>query len=223
MSIPENIRAVKLNIEQACRRSGRSPEDITLVAVTKSVDFIAVKTAFQAGLCHFGENRIQDVNDKLLRLADIKPHTTWHMIGHLQTNKVKTALRLFDIIQSVDSIRLAELLSQNSESTCRILLEVNLAGEATKSGFALDEIPKAKKLIEKMPSMEIKGLMTIAPQVDDPEELRPLFSKIRKMNDFLELEHLSMGMTDDYEIAIEEGATMVRLGRALFKEEGTTQ
>jgi len=137
-------------------------------------------------------------------------------VGHLQTNKAKTALELFDIIHSVDSVRLAEVLSHRAERTIPILLEVNIAGEESKFGFAEEELASAIEQISELPNLEIKGLMTIAPWVEDPEQVRPVFRRLRQLRDSLGLEQLSMGMTDDFEVAIEEGATIVRIGRAIF-------
>jgi pyridoxal phosphate enzyme (YggS family) len=140
------------------------------------------------------------------------------MVGHLQTNKVKTAAKLFDIIQSVDSVRLAECLSRHAPKTIPILLEVNIAAESTKGGFSAGEVSQAMKEIWRMSNLEIKGLMTIAPLTDDPEKVRPVFRRLRELGSSMGLDHLSMGMTDDFEVAIEEGATMVRIGRAIFGE-----
>jgi len=138
------------------------------------------------------------------------------MVGHLQTNKAKTALELFDIIHSVDSVKLAEVLSHRAERRIPILLEVNIGGEESKFGFAEEELAPAIEQISKLPNLEIKGLMTIAPLVEDPEQVRPVFRRLRQLRDSLGLEQLSMGMTDDFEVAIEEGATIVRIGRAIF-------
>jgi pyridoxal phosphate enzyme (YggS family) len=216
--IRANVDTVRQRIEQACQRSGRSPSEITLVAVTKTVDPPAVAAAFAAGISHFGENRVQEAVTKIEQLADLTPHPTWHMVGHLQTNKAKKAVEIFDLIQSVDSIKLAEVLSQRTPKTLPILLEVNIAGEGSKSGFSINEVAPALEATSSLPRLAIKGLMTIAPLVDDPEEVRPVFHKLRSLRDSLGLEHLSMGMTDDFEVAIEEGATMVRIGRAIFGE-----
>jgi pyridoxal phosphate enzyme (YggS family) len=220
--IRANVDTVRQRIEQACQRSGRPPSEITLVAVTKTVDPPAVAAAFAAGISHFGENRVQEAATKIEQLAALTPHPTWHMVGHLQTNKAKKAVEIFDLIQSVDSIKLAEVLSQRTPKTLPILLEVNIAGEDSKSGFSIDEVAPALEAISGLPNIVIKGLMTIAPLVDDPEEVRPVFRKLRSLRDSLGLEHLSMGMTDDFEFAIEEGATMVRIGRAIFGERPTT-
>lgn len=216
MNLEDNIREVNDRIARACERVGRLPEEVTLVAITKTVEPAAVRAAFQAGLCHFGENRVQEASTKLKELEDVCEQSTWHMVGHLQTNKVKTAVELFDIIQSVDSVKLAEHISRNARNAIPILLEVNVADEASKSGFDIDNTLQAVKEIGQMPRLEIKGLMTVAPWVTDPEEVRPVFRRLRELRDSLGLEQLSMGMTDDFEVAIEEGATIVRVGRAIF-------
>ncbi|MCL0081830.1 YggS family pyridoxal phosphate-dependent enzyme [Dehalococcoidia bacterium] len=218
MDIERNIQEVTRRIALACKRAGRSPEEVTLVAVTKTIGPAAIRAAFQAGLRHFGENRVQEAKPKLGELENIRTQCTWHMVGHLQTNKAKTAGALFDIIQSVDSVRLAEFLSRHAQKTIPILLEVNIAGEASKSGFSTGEVFSAMKEIERMSKLEIKGLMTIAPLASDPEEVRPVFRRLRELRNSMGLEHLSMGMTDDFEVAIEEGSTMVRIGRAIFGE-----
>jgi len=218
MDIERNIQEVTRRIALACKRAGRSPEEVTLVAVTKTIGPAAIRAAFQAGLRHFGENRVQEAKPKLGELENIRTQCTWHMVGHLQTNKAKTAGALFDIIQSVDSVRLAEFLNRHAQKTIPILLEVNIAGEASKSGFSTGEVFSAMKEIERMSKLEIKGLMTIAPLASDPEEVRPVFRRLRELRNSMGLEHLSMGMTDDFEVAIEEGSTMVRIGRAIFGE-----
>ncbi len=216
MDIESNIREVQKHIARACERSHRSLAGITLVAVTKGVDASAIRAAFDCGLRDFGENRVQEAEDKIAQLLDLKPDVTWHMVGHLQSNKANAAVELFDIIQSVDSVRLAEILSRRAEKPLPILLEVNVFGETTKSGFTMDEITTAVEEIRQLPYLKIMGLMTIAPLVAELEEVRPVFRKLRELRDSLGLEHLSMGMTDDFEVAIEEGATMVRIGRAIF-------
>ncbi len=216
MSIEQNVEEVRNRIAQACERVGRSPDEVTLVAITKTHNDSIVRTAFQAGLRHFGENRIQEAKSKLQELEDIQRQSTWHMVGHLQTNKVKTAVQLFDIIQSIDSLKLAETLSSNAKDSFPVLLQVSIAEEDSKSGFTVGEITRAVDEIGEMPNLEIKGLMTIAPWVNDPEEVRPVFRQLRELRDSLGLEQLSMGMTDDFEVGIEEGATIVRVGRAIF-------
>ncbi|MBT9149245.1 MAG: YggS family pyridoxal phosphate-dependent enzyme [Dehalococcoidia bacterium] len=223
IDIERNIREVTRRIALACERTGRSPQEVTLVAVTKTVGPAAIQAAHEAGVGHFGENRVQEAKVKLGELGSIRDRSTWHMVGHLQTNKVKTATEIFDIIQSVDSLRLARFLSLHAVGVglirpLPILLEVNISGEATKGGFSAGEVPQAMKEIGRMPNLEIKGLMTIAPLASDPEDVRPVFRHLRGLRDSICLEHLSMGMTDDFEVAIEEGATMVRIGRAIFGE-----
>ena len=218
MNIEANLRDLEARIARACERAGRAPEEITLVAVTKTVAPPAIRAAFEAGIRHFGENRVQEAKGKIPQLSVLEPHPTWHMIGHLQTNKAKTVLELFDIIHSIDSVRLAEILSRRVENNLPILLEVNVFGESSKSGLSLSEVPQAVEKISHLPRLEIKGLMTIAPLTDQPEEVRPIFRQLRDLRDSLGLEHLSMGMTDDFEVAIEEGATIIRVGRAIFGE-----
>jgi len=219
MDIPRNIRSVEQRIARASHRTGRSPTEITLVAVTKTIDAPAIQQAFGAGIRHFGENKIQEAKPKLGQLsALLHPSPTWHMVGHLQTNKVKTAVELFDMIQSIESIKLAEAVSHRARESFPILLEVNVAGEASKHGFSLSEVPSAMEQITRLPHLEVKGLMTVAPVSDRLEEVRRVFRELRLLRDALGLEHLSMGMTDDFEVAIEEGATMVRIGRAIFGE-----
>lgn len=216
MDIEANIREVQRRIAQACERSHRSPGEITLVVVTKEVGISAIRAAFDCGLRDFGENRVQEAEDKIGQLSDLKPDVTWHMVGHLQSNKAKTAVELFDIIHSVDSVKLAEILSRRAEKTLPVLLQVNVSGEATKSGFAVNEIAVVVEEIRQLPNLRLVGLMTIGPLVAELEEVRPVFRKLRELRDSLGLEHLSMGMTDDFEVAIEEGATMLRIGRAIF-------
>lgn len=218
MTIEQNVRYVERSIAGACERAGRSPDDVTLIAVTKTIGIPAIEAAFNAGIRNFGENRVQEAQPKIEQLASLRPSLIWHMVGHLQTNKAKTAMDIFDIIHSVDSLRLAETLSQRSQSKLPVLIEVNVSGEATKSGFLLPEADEAVKRIGRLPNIEVEGLMTIAPWGSDAEEVRPIFRRLRQLGDALGLRHLSMGMTDDFEVAIEEGATLVRIGRAIFGE-----
>ena len=219
-TIAERIEAVRLQIANACLRSGRSPEAVTVVAVTKGFPPEAVREAFAAGLSHFGENRVQEAQGKIPLLAGLAPRPTWHMVGHLQTNKVKTALSLFDIIQSVDSLHLAQEISRRAPESVRVpvLLEVNVAGEAAKYGFSPDELPAAAEQVRSLPGLEVRGLMTVAPMAGDPQEARPVFRRLRSLAQSLDLRDLSMGMSDDFEVAVEEGATIVRVGRAIFGE-----
>ena len=216
--IRANIEQVKKRIASACQRVGRSPDGVTIVAVTKLVEPSAITAAYELGIRHFGENRVQEAEAKIGQLSWLEPRPTWHMVGHLQTNKAKVAVEIFDIIHSVDSIRLAEVLSRRTPKTLPILLEINVSGEASKSGFSMAEVASALEAIAGLPRLETKGLMTIAPLVADAEQVRPIFRQLRSLRDSLGLEHLSMGMTDDFEVAIEEGATLVRIGRAIFGE-----
>ena len=217
-TIAQRVEAVRERIARACARSARSPDEVTLVAVCKGFPPEAIREAADAGLRHFGENRVQEAEAKRPTLAGLPASIVWHMVGHLQTNKVKTALNLFDIIQSVDSLHLAEVISQRAPRPVPVFLEVNLAGEATKYGFDVSELPAAAAAIARFPHLDVRGLMTVAPLVHDPEEVRPLFRRLRDTARSLGLRELSMGMTDDFEVAVEEGATHVRIGRAIFGE-----
>lgn len=215
--IKENVEQVQKRIAEACERSHRTPGEVTLVAVTKGVNAAAIQAAFNCGLREFGENRVQEASGKIDELAELRPHITWHMIGHLQTNKAKTVADIFDIVQSVDSVRLATVLNDKAGKVLPVLLQVNISAESTKFGTSVEEVNRMIEQIGKLSNLELKGLMTIAPLVEDPEEVRPVFRELRRLRDNLGLEHLSMGMTDDFEVAIEEGATIIRIGRAIFQ------
>ena len=219
-----NLEAVQERIALACRRAGRSREDVTLIAVTKTVAPDTIETAYKLGICHFGENRVQEAEKKIKLLFHLRPNPSWHMIGHLQSNKIKTAVGLFDMIHSVDSLELAKTLDLRAQSLNHripVLLQVNVSGESSKNGFSIKNINAEYSRICCLPGVIVSGLMTIAPSVKDPEQVRPIFIKLRELRDHFGLEHLSMGMTDDFEVAIEEGATMIRLGRAIFGERST--
>ncbi len=216
--IEQNVHEVQRRIARAAKKAGRSPADLTVIGVSKTIDLLLIQQAFQAGIRHFGESRIQEAKDKMAQLSVLQPRPIWHMVGHLQTNKAKTAVGLFDIIHSVDTIRLAEAISEHAQQAIHILIQVNVSGEASKYGFAPNEVRSTIEQASHLPHLEIMGLMTIAPYTDNPEEVRPIFRQLRMLRDSLGLEHLSMGMTDDFEVAIEEGATMVRIGRAIFGE-----
>ena len=219
-TIAHRLKQVRLRIASACLRSGRSPDEVTLVAVCKGFAPAAIREAVAAGVRHLGENRVQEAEAKRPHLAELPPDVVWHMVGHLQTNKVKTALGLFDIIQSVDSLHLAETVSRRAPRAVPVFLEVNVAGEPTKYGFSPQELPKAAEDIARLPNLDVRGLMTVAPFVADQNEVRPVFRRLREMACSLGLRELSMGMTDDFEVAVEEGATHVRIGRAIFGERG---
>lgn len=218
MSIEQNVTNLQSRIATACEKAGRSPEEVTLIAVSKTVQSSAIETAFNAGVRDFGESRVQETKPKIEQLQRLKPGITWHMVGHLQTNKAKTAADIFDIIHSVDSLKLAETLNYCSPKRLPILIQINISAEASKGGFMLSEVEEAVKQIGRLPNLDIQGLMTIAPWVDNAEEVRPIFRQMRQLRDALGLKHLSMGMSDDFEVAIEEGATLVRIGRAIFGE-----
>jgi PLP dependent protein len=216
--IQTNLDAVNLKLQTACRKAGRAAAEVTLIAVSKTVSADVVLSAYEAGLRNFAENRVQEAQAKWPQLAYLQPPLVKHLIGHLQSNKVKTALDIFDIMHSLDSVDLAEVINRKAVRRFPVLLEVNVAGESSKSGFSPEAVPAALVSISKLPNLEVRGLMTVAPQTDDPEEVRPVFSQLRKMRDSLHLKELSMGMSNDFAVAVEEGATMVRLGRAIFGE-----
>lgn len=221
----ENFRRVQDRIAAACKRSGRRQEEVTLVAVSKTVAPKRIRSAYDAGLRHFGENRVQEADAKRPLLSDLT--ATWHLIGHLQSNKAKSARELFHWVHSVDSLRLAERLDK--AAVCEgdrlpVLIEVNLAQEATKSGASESEVMTLAGQISSLRTLELRGLMAIPPFFEDPEQSRPFFRRLRELAKRIETAHfdnvsaleLSMGMSHDFEIAIEEGATIVRVGTAIF-------
>ena len=216
--IAANIKVVKERISLACHRAGRLPDKVTIIAVTKTLAPSTIITAYELGIRHFGESRVQEAEAKIRELSWLEPQPTWHMIGHLQTNKVRIAVSIFDIIHSVDSVRLAKTINRLTPQTLPVLLQVNVSGETGKSGFSTTEVEPALETISRLSNLEVTGLMTIAPMTTDSEQLRPVFRRLRELRDSLGLNHLSMGMTDDFEVAIEEGATIVRIGRAIFGE-----
>ena len=221
-----NIAQVRANIATAAQRAGRSADEIRLVAVSKTVAVELVKIAYNLGVTHFGENRVQDA---LPKIADFHPQGMyWHMIGHLQSNKASKVVASFDSVQSVDSLHLAEALHRHAAEQGKrlpVLLQVNVSGEASKEGMTPAETPDVARQIATLSALEVQGLMTIAPLVENAEAVRPVFRALRDLRERLQNEvphcswhELSMGMTDDYRIAIEEGATIVRIGRAIFGE-----
>jgi pyridoxal phosphate enzyme (YggS family) len=217
-TIAARVEDVMRRVAAACRRSGRSEDEVTLVAVTKSVPPQAILEAAGSGLRDFGENRVQEAAAKRPALEELPQGIRWHMVGHLQTNKVKECLRLFDIIHSVDSLHLAEAVSRRAARPVPVFLEVNVAGESTKYGFRPYELHGAFERIRSLPNLEVRGLMTVAPLTSDAEEVRPVFAALRVLAERLNLSGLSMGMSDDFEVAVEEGATHIRVGRAIFGE-----
>lgn len=212
------LAEVRQRIEAACRRAGRAPDGVTLVGVTKGQPVESVAEALACGLRDIGENRVQEALQKAGALRTMGVAPRWHLIGHVQTNKAKAAAGLSAIIHSVDSLRLAQALDRAAHEPLPILLEVNVAGEASKFGFAPGEVAHALSEIAALPRLDVRGLMTVAPLTDRPETVRPVFRRLRELRDELGLRELSMGMTDDFETAIEEGATLVRVGRAIFGE-----
>jgi pyridoxal phosphate enzyme (YggS family) len=220
VTIAERLATVRDRIAAACERAGRAPAEVTLVGVSKGFPPDAAAETCAAGLLDLGENRVQEAARKVEALAARAVRPRWHLIGHLQTNKVRDALRLFAILHSIDSVRLAQEVSKRATTPVAVLLEVNVAQEATKFGFAPEEVSAALAQIAPLPNLDVRGLMTVAPLSDDPERARPVFRRLRELRDDLGLRDLSMGMTDDFEVAIEEGATLVRVGRAIFGPRG---
>jgi len=222
--VKENLLIVENRIEEACKRRGRDRSEVTLIAVSKTKPADMIREAYQSGIRDFGENKVQEICDKYEQLPD---DIRWHMIGHLQRNKVKQVIDKAVLIHSVDSVRLAEQIEEEAakKGICvDILLEVNVADEESKFGFRLEETEQAIRDISVFPHISIKGLMTIAPFVENSEQNRPVFKELnqfyvdmqRKNIDNVNMNMLSMGMTGDYEIAIEEGATLVRVGTGIF-------
>jgi len=214
--IHENIAELRRRIARACERSDRNPSTVKIIAVTKNFSHQAIRDAINCGLTDFGENRVQEAAAKLKQLADCRSVFKLHFIGHLQSNKVRDALEITDIIHSVDTLSLACLISEKAVRKVPVLIQVNLAGEESKFGFAGDKLDSAVRSICRLPNLEVLGLMAIAPQVADTQELRPLFARLKMLNQSYDFRELSMGMSDDFDLAIEEGSTMVRIGRAIF-------
>ena len=209
MSIAENLAAVERRIRAACERAGRKRGEVTLVAVSKTFPAEKIDEAIAAGVTHIGENRVQEARDKK---PQVRGAARWHLIGHLQSNKAKDAVQIFDLIETVDSIDLAQKIARASERARNVLLQVNIGDEPQKSGVAPAEIENVARQIRAIDGVNLIGLMAIPPIGD----VRPHFRRLRALRDSLGLEHLSMGMSEDFEIAIEEGSTMVRIGRAIF-------
>jgi hypothetical protein len=230
-SIAERLAAVRSRIEAAARRAARPPEAVTLITVTKTHPVEIIREVLAAGSHHLGENRLQEAETKITRIPATDPaRPVWHLIGHLQTNKAKVAVRLFDWIHSVDSLRIAEALDKECEKQGRdalnVLVQVNISGEDTKSGVEPGEAAALLRQLAELPRLRVRGLMTMAPYEAVPEETRPVFRGLRQLRDELartappgvSLDELSMGMTNDFEVAIEEGATLLRIGRAIFED-----
>jgi pyridoxal phosphate enzyme (YggS family) len=224
MSIAESIKHVQDRIAAAAKRAGRDPSTIKLIAVTKTVDIERIREAVAAGAQILGENRVQEAREKIEQLGAL---ASWHLIGHLQTNKAKYAVKLFDMIHSVDTLELAQEIDKQAAKMGKVqdvLIEVSIAGEEAKAGVAMEGVAALVRNASKFRNISIKGLMTIPPFLDDPEEVRPYFRTLRELSTDIAKENipgvsmkeLSMGMSGDFEVAIEEGATMVRVGAAIF-------
>jgi pyridoxal phosphate enzyme (YggS family) len=230
MPIATNIASIQDRITAAARRTGRNPHEITLMAVSKTQPPERIREAYNAGQRLFGENRVQDFATKAGAFQDLRA-AEWHMIGHLQTNKAAKSAELFRAVDSIDSLKLAERLNAAASTLSRkldVLIEINVGGEAAKSGVALDS-PALQELLIAAPRLEalvFRGLMTVPPFTDDPEGARPYFRKLRELRDTIAsrklpavaMDQLSMGMSHDFEVAIEEGSTCVRVGTAIFGE-----
>ena len=208
-----NLGRVQEAVARACARAGRSPDDVLLIAVSKTMDVERVRLAIAAGVAALGENRVQEAKEKIEALGRPVP---WHLIGSLQTNKARDAARLFDWIHSVDRLELAQELSRRAERVLNILLQVNLGDEPQKGGVAPAELKRLHELVAALPNLKVRGLMAIPPATLQPEQARPFFRQLRELREQLGREHCSMGMSADFEVAIEEGATMVRVGTAIF-------
>jgi len=227
--LAENLAKVRERIAAACARAGRKPEDVRLIAISKTFPPERIRQAYEAGLRDFGENRVQEAAAKRPALSDLT--ATWHLVGHLQSNKAKPARELFHWIHSVDSLRLAEKLDKVAQ--CRgerlpVLIEVNLGGEAAKAGAESSAVGELAEALSRLETLDVRGLMVIPPFLEEPEMVRPYFRRLRELakevaaRDLpnVSMQELSMGMSHDFEVAIEEGATMVRIGTAIFGPRG---
>jgi len=217
--IADNAAEVRRRIAEACARSGRDPKEVTLVAVTKVFPADYVEQAIAAGIADIGENRVQEAREKK---PLVRGSARWHLIGHLQSNKAKDAVRLFDMIQTVDSLDLAQKIARAAEAAGKrqeILLQVNIGNEEQKSGAERADVPALVEALRAIDSLDLRGLMAIPP-VGVAEETRRYFRELRALRDRVGVEQLSVGMSEDFEVAIEEGATIVRVGRAIFGSRG---
>lgn len=215
MSVADGLAEVRERIERACARAGRSPGDVALVAVSKVHPASAVREAYEAGQRLFGENYVQELVDKAESLADLRD-LRWHFIGHLQRNKVKQVLGVGAVVETVDSARLAIEIDKRASAPVEVLLQVNVAGEAQKSGCDAGELAALIEEVRARPRLVLRGLMTIPPLGEEPEASRRFFARLRELGEEHGLRELSMGMSADLEVAIEEGATIVRVGTAIF-------
>lgn len=227
-AIAHRVAVIWKRMQAAASRTGRAPDAIQLIAATKAVPVVRIQAALDAGITHLGENRVQEALPKLDAFAR-RTDLTWHFIGHLQRRKVKAVIGRFQLIHSVDSLELAHEINRRAEEhhLCQsVLLEVNIGEESTKTGFSATELPAVLETLDTMPSLAVKGLMAIPPPTDTPESARPYFRAVRDLADSVKrsayrrirMDELSMGMSHDFEIAVEEGATCVRIGTAIFGE-----
>jgi len=219
VSIRDNVAGVEERISAACARANRTRSEVTLVAVSKTFPASMIDDAIAAGLTEIGENRVQEARDKKL---SVRGAARWHLIGHLQSNKAKDAARLFDVIQTVDSLALAEKIGRAADAVGKqrdVLLEVNVGDEPQKSGVATADLEALARDVRNIAALRLRGLMSIPP-VGSEEQTRRYFRQLRALRDALGMDELSMGMSEDFEIAIEEGSTMVRIGRAIFGSRG---
>ncbi len=225
-TIAQNIKSIRERIAIAAAACGRSPEGITLLAISKTFPRELISQAIEAGVHQFGENRVQEAEGKIPSFAD-NQNLEWHLVGHLQSNKARRAAELFDVVQSLDSLKLAEKLSQASlelGKTLSVMLQVDLGNEETKFGADPGQVREMIEAISRLKGIHLDGLMTIPPYFEEPEQARPYFAKLRELGEALKSEkpgclgqhHLSMGMSHDFETAIREGATIVRIGTAIF-------
>ncbi|RJP56013.1 MAG: YggS family pyridoxal phosphate-dependent enzyme [Deltaproteobacteria bacterium] len=226
--IADNLISVKERIEKAALRAARDPGEVKLVVVSKTIGVEEIREAISAGAAILGESYVQEAKEKI---EEIGHQVRWHMIGHLQTNKVKQAINLFDMIYSADSINLAEEIdkrAKQSGKTISVLIQVNISQETTKSGIERDSAISLVSKIVNLTNIKVEGLMTMPPYFDDPEDTRPYFKSLRELKEEIErkgfeniyMKELSMGMSSDFEIAVEEGATIIRVGTAIFGERG---
>jgi len=208
MGIRENIAEIKAKAGSA-----------RIVAVTKNVEIPQIIEAIEAGVTDIGENRVQEAKTKYSEIKSRFPSVKWHMIGHLQKNKVKAALLMFDVIQSVDSFELAEEINKHADRIVECFIEVNTSGEASKYGIRPQDLPELLEAISNLNKIKVTGLMTMGPLTKDKDLIRRSFKKLRELRDAAQLKHLSMGMSDDYSLAIEEGSDIIRIGRLIFNRE----
>jgi len=216
--IEHNLNIVRDTIDRSAKKAGRVIQDIRLIAVTKEATSSEILACIHAGVKELGENRVQDADLKYKAIGD---SAVWHFIGHLQTNKAADAVRMFSLIHSLDSFKLAKAIDTQAKKINKIqdvLVEVNVSGEATKFGLTAEGLPELLHQVKDLANIRVTGLMTVTPLTEDPESSRPFFRTLRELRDKYALKELSMGMSQDYAVAVEEGATMVRVGRAIFSE-----